>query len=126
MTKLEQEEFFADLISEATFFRNEKLIKIVPLFEGKIIDEDIIKKIIDPFLEKIKPMLDDKTYKKLNSKLSQFIPEACDLMFIYSHIHRGDNTRILNQNNADALLTVFLHFCYKIPNLHSDNLIFTL
>lgn len=124
MTKKEREELIEDLVCDATFYRAEKLIKLVPLFNGRIIDGDIIKEIINPFLDKIHPMLDERTYNKLSLKLDKFIPEANDLMFIYSYMHRGDNTGILSQNNADALLAMFLHYCYNIPDLHSNDLIF--
>lgn len=119
-------EFAEFLLCEAKFYRNGLLsTDVVPELTGQMITEELVKKLLDPFLVAIKPMLDTKLQAKLISRLEEFAPLALDCMYENPDMHEGDETCLLNQNNADAILTMFLSIVCKplIFDLNSKDLL---
>lgn len=112
------------LVDEAKFYRNGLLSKeVVPMFDGEMFDENIVKAIINPYLVSIRFMLHEKIQKKLDSYLNEFSLLALDYMYSNPDMHEGDQTCRINQANADALLVTFLSFSCGLSDLCTDDLL---
>jgi hypothetical protein len=99
------------LVNEAKTYNQGTLSrKVVPSLIGKEINIQTILLIIDPFIITIKPKMEKNDWNNLNSKLGEFIVVAFDQVSINPDMHEGDGTNLINQNNAEAVLTMFISF----------------
>lgn len=118
------DEFVVYILDEAKFYRNHLLsCEVLPLFDGKMITLENVKDIITPFINEIKPRLHENLLRKFQVSLIDFSPIAFDRMLMNSQMHHGDETHLINQANADALLVLYLHFTFYLPDLRSDDLV---
>lgn len=114
------------LINEGRYYRNGVFCnKFVPLMEGELISRDMVIAIINPLLDWVNPMIDSSTKTQIKLSLEEFAEKAQDYMYIHQDLHHGDRTCIMNQNNGDAILAMYINYtCRSIDlRLHSKDLI---
>jgi len=122
------------LVENARSYRNKELIlEIVPRLGGQIITEWNARQIIEPYIEQVIHNLPSEFAlafgKMMKSKLKIFAPSVMEIVYGDRHkylvTHTADKTSRVTQNNADAILTVFVRLACKPHNLelHSKDLL---
>ncbi len=98
-------QFAEILISAAKAFRKDKLFpEILPSLDGNELNDDVISKVLTPFVESVRPKLSGDALKAIDYRLAEFIPIGLERIRTNSHMHNFQSGTQLNKDSADALL----------------------
>lgn len=118
-----EKQFTDFLMDEAKYYVNGLFAtNLLPMLKGERIDEETVRRVINPYLVLISHMLSQKLQQKFDSSLNEFAPLALDCMYINPFMHEGDETCLINEANATALLVTFLSFSCDLQDIHSEDL----
>jgi len=97
------------LTENVVVYRNGKLAKeIIPRLAGKPIHL-VAQEILESFIVFIEGELTETAYARLNSHREHFLLNTQKYLDTYKPFHKGDETGLLNRNNADALIISFIN-----------------
>lgn len=112
------------LLEMAKDYRNNNLaFGILPSLCGEKMEEENIRKVIEPFIKKVSEILSLEIETELKVCLESFLPEAIEQMYINPDMHYGDETGKINQDNTDALLFMFLHWSCDLKDASVEYLV---
>ncbi len=103
----------ATLKDAAISYRNKTLVpEIVPRLYGQLMTEPVILQVVEPFVAQSSEHLPPDTRELVETKLKSYASKALNLMSDYPNVHQANGTSFLTQDNADALLTLFVNEVY--------------
>ena len=98
------------LTNNAKLYRNGKLAtEIVPRLVGQPITELEVRQVVEPYIVQINPYLPAETQQMVRTRFEQYAPKALERLKVNSHMHQADESGLMSQNNADAILTIFVN-----------------
>lgn len=102
---------FADILTNtARLYRNGELaLDILPKLIGQAIDEKIVRQIIEPYIALILPQVSVDTRQMVINRFERYAPRALMHLHINTHMHHADASGLVSQENADAILTMFVN-----------------
>ncbi len=106
------------LMAVAREYRIKMLVEIFPAYNGKIITEDIIRKLLQPFVSELKKeylSLDDQFYIQERLDNLNMYNNLLNDVWVFQKMHKAGRTNLLTKKNADALLIIFVNeACYPL------------
>lgn len=110
----------ANLLKEvAISYRNETFIPdLLPHLQGENLEDEVIEMILQPFVEAAIATKDlfYSSVQKLKTGLDAFVPRAMELLWMNPTLHNADDSGKVNEQNADALIVVFVaYICSSHP-----------
>jgi hypothetical protein len=99
------------LTTTAKSYRNGILLKeIAPRLAGKLLSRDTVRQVLEPFVEQLMPKLPEDVQRMIKRRLEEHTKSAALIMRTNAHMHNADNSGLMSQNNADAILVDFVNF----------------
>lgn len=98
------------LVKDAVSYRNGMLVtEIVPQLVGQPIDERVVRQMVEPYIAQVNPHLPAKIQQMVRSRFEKYAPKALERMRVNLHMHQADESGLVSQDNADAILTIFVN-----------------
>ena len=102
---------FGDILTATAkeFYNKQLITHIVPQYESAYMVNGIIRKVLEPYIAMLEQELSNDLSQTIWEKLHTFVPEATRHMCIGSRINEIDNTDVLTEKNAVAILVAFVN-----------------
>ena len=98
------------LTGNAKSYRNGKLAnEIVPQLIGQPINEQTVRQMVEPYITQVNSHLPAETQQMVRSRFETYAPKALERVRVNSHMHHADESGLVLQANADAILTIFVN-----------------
>lgn len=102
-------EFANFLVDSARRHHDQFVSEIVPKFQGQQINDEVVRGLLQPYLDAVQVKLLPDTALRLKKCFDHFVPCAVEIVRRDTHMNEARGESVLDEKWADALLVSFVN-----------------